>query len=1060
MYRSLVGLTLFLVLGCNCLRAQLAVSTIRGTAKDASGAAVPQTELRLVNLATNIERPPITTNQNGDFEIPDLQRGEYRLTATHPGFGPFVADHIILESSEIRRVDIVFQVGAVESTVRVEALAAVIATESSNIEGSFSNKRFEDAPFVGDGRNPQSYFTTLPLVQNYGGSIYNVQIAGLPNSQVQEGIDGVAGDGSSLQTANIHDMQEVNIITSNGSAEYARAAYINLVTKGGSNQFHGKASYWHQNSALAARNFFDAAKPKILFHTYDGEFAGRIIRNRTFFFTSYSGQRWPASTYQLLTVPTDAMRQGDFSQLLSGSKPVPIRDPLTGNPFPGNIIPNSRLNGTALKVQQNYLPAPNLGAPGALAKNFGYLFPYPTDLFRWTSLEERIDHRISAKNTIYGRWLTSTPQYVLNGNYPGLAWTRVRDSKSIIVEDTHIFTPNLLNTFRFGLYEPNTTDGGQVDGFTPLRGDKVTSDIGLQGVNAKGLSAMGAPQFNISGYSAITVNPGGPIVDRTWDYADSLTWAHGPHVIKVGGEFRPQSSFSGSVPTGTYGQFSFNGSLTGYGYADFLLGLPFSSQRVNPVINRTQVDSELGIFVQDTYKVNSRLTLDVGLRWDKFGRAHYDDGMVYNFDPSTGSVIVPQSALSSVSPLYPKNINVLTGNALQNPSWRNFVPRLGVAWRPFDSSMVIRGGYGIYNETLGRFARAQGSGPYQIAETYFNAIQNGAPLFSLPNPFPSGNVSATVASQSVSGFSPDTENGKIHEFNFTVEKQVRDVGIRLSYIGSRSRSLNYAININKPQPSLTAFSASRNPYPQFVNATFARNDGAANFNSLVLEGQRKAGQVTFNASFAFSSNYNNMGNLENPYAPLGWGRDPNTSKLRTVVSAIWTLPVGKGKGYLSHLPGIVDLAIGGWQLYWISILQTGPYFSPSFDTADPSHTNTLGGIPDRVSDGNLPSSQRSINQWFDTNAFAVPQQGRFGNSGFNILQGPGLQMHNVTLAKSFSFKERLHFTFEVAAQNLFNHANFGLPGADLSAPASYGVISSTLTSAPGRQVMLRGRIQF
>jgi hypothetical protein len=327
------------------------------------------------------------------------------------------------------------------------------------------------------------------------------------------------------------------------------------------------------------------------------------------------------------------------------------------------------------------------------------------------------------------------------------------------------------------------------------------------------------------------------------------------------------------------------------------------------------------------------------------------------------------------------------GRATQRPSLRNFAPRLGAAWRPWGNNFVIRGGYAIFNETLGPFARSQGVGPFQLSETFFNSIQSGQPLFAFPNPFPAG--SGNVPSQSVSGFDPDTRNGRIHQFNATVERQFGDIGLRLSYLGSRGRALNYNIEINKPQASLTPFSNSRRPYPQFVSGMMARNDGAFNYNAMTVEAQRKFGGLTFDTHWTWASNYNNTTNLENPYAPLFWSRDPFTFRHRVALIASWELPVGRGKRALASMPVALDQVLGGWQLYWISYMETGQYFSPSFAGADPSNTNTVGGLPDRIGNGNLPPGERTTARWFDTAAFAVPPAGRFGNSGPNVLEGRG-----------------------------------------------------------------------
>ena len=408
--------------------AQLTTSVIRGHLADPSGAAIAGAQIKLVNTQTNIERI-VSTNNDGDYEIPDLHRGAYRLSVTQAGFKVFVADNVVLESSQIRRLDAALEIGSVGTEVTVAANSAVIETDSAKIQGSFTKQRFEEAPWVGDGRNPQVIMATLPMVQMTSG-IYGIQVAGIANSQTQTAIDGVAGDGGALQTANVHIMQEVNVVIGNNSAEFSRPAEINMVTKGGTNQWHGTGAYWHQNNALAARDFFAPVKPSTLFHTWHGELSGPAIKNRLFFYTSLTGQSWPGSNFILRDVPTDAMRRGDYSALLPRT---PIKDPLTNLPFPNNVIPQSRLNPVSAKIFDKYLPAPNLGAAGQANNNYGFVFPYPTDLYYYNALEERLDYRINDNNTVYGRSILSKPLYELAGNYPGLAWTRVRDDKWLTI---------------------------------------------------------------------------------------------------------------------------------------------------------------------------------------------------------------------------------------------------------------------------------------------------------------------------------------------------------------------------------------------------------------------------------------------------------------------------------------------------------------------------------------------------------------------------------------------------------------------------------------------------
>jgi hypothetical protein len=370
---------------------------------------------------------------------------------------------------------------------------------------------------------------------------------------------------------------------------------------------------------------------------------------------------------------------------------------------------------------------------------------------------------------------------------------------------------------------------------------------------------------------------------------------------------------------------------------------------------------------------------------------------------------------------------------------------------------VVRGGYAMFTEQIGRFARGQGTGPYQLNETFFN---NTGTILPWPNPFPSG--AGAIASQSVSGYPINTENGRTHQFNATVERQFKDVGLRLTYQGMRSHGMNYNIETNKPQPSTTPFAQARRPFPQFVGGSFARNDGEQKFNAFTVQGQRKVGAVTFDVHWTLASNYWNYQNLENPYSPRFFERDPSTVRQRFVINTVFKLPFGKGQHFMSGANRVVEQIVGGWQLYWIAFMETGQFFTPTFSGADPSGTNTTSGRADRIANGNLPAGDRQLNRWFDISAFTRPQPGRFGNSGANVLEGPGLHMHNLTLGKTFPLTERLRFTFMAAAQNIANHPNFSNPASNINA-TNAGVISGTRSFAAGggaRQIMLRGRIQF
>lgn len=1047
--------------------AQTDLATLRGLVTDQTGAAVPNAKLVLLNSGTNIPRESVS-NENGDFEIPYVVQGTYVLTVSAQGFKNFVANDLLIRAREMRRIDVKLELGAVGAEVTVSGGAAVIATEGSQVSSGFSREAFVNSP-LSQSFFPQAFMTTLPNIQTQQGG-FSMRFAGQASTQVAENMDGVPSDGTVNLVQNMQDFEDLNVVTTNNTAEYSRVGQFSMASKGGTNSFHGRVYYDLNNSALRSRSFFEGRKIPYKEHRGGTNFSGPIIKNKLFFYAAYSLVRIPSSSLYLRDVPTTAMRGGDFTGQ------AVIRDPFNGRtPFPDNRIPSSRINPVSAKTQDLFIPTPNRGAAGALFQNYQFVFPWPTDLYKWDSVTDRVDWVISSKNQMFGRFINRITPYVLNGPFEQLgAWTRKRNHHSIALNDTHTFSPRLVNTFLFGWAKDYFIDGEETGGVTPQKGDAAVSAIGLQGVNRGNYSVMGFPTMTIAGITQLRQQPGGVNLDRNdFTVTDSITYSLGRHVLKAGAALRTFRDFNGGIPEGNYGTFSFDGSMTGdgsrsgVGYADFLLGVPQQSTRLDPITNRTQNAYELGLFLTDTFKVNSRLTLDLGLRWDYFRHAIYDDGLQYNWDPATGNVIVPQDAIAKISPLYPKTITITPGNVLPTPKKTNFRPRLGFAYRITDK-FVVRGGYGIYSETLGPLHRAQGTGPFQIAETYINSLSSGTPTFTFPNPYPASIATAGIPSQSVSGYPIDTNNGLIHQYNISIEREIAKFGLRGSYIGSRSRGLNYTIALNKPQPSLVPFTASRRPYPQYVGASYAYSDGASNYDSVQFEVTRRAGALFLNAHYTFGNASSNFLNLENPYKHDYWNRDAFNSRHRFVFNSTYDLPVGKGRKYMNTAPKAIEHALGGWQLGWIAYLQSGQYYTPTFSGSDPSNTNSLGGIPDRIGDGNLGTL--SPDRLFDPTAFAVPAPGRFGNSGVNILEGPGLNLHHLSLVKQFPITEKVRFVLQTMLTNVANHPIFDFPtgnSLNISVPGSVARATQLRDAGTGgremsgpRQFQFRFRVEF
>lgn len=1048
---------------------QQSLSTLRGTVKDSSGAAAAGVEITITEVATSIRVRVTRSDGQGDFEVPGLKAGAYQLRASQPGFKSFVADDIRLLSSQVRRVDVTLELGAVETQVTVSERAAAIETEQGKISAEFSGARYKDVPIPGNrfgGTAP--VLVVLPQVQGGRSGGTGITFAGQKSPQLNMGMDGVKEETLNTQTVNMEFVEEVRLVAVNNTAEFSRIGYFDTVSRRGNNQYHGEASYYQQNSALYARGFFERQKTWDLYHIFNIVGSGPIIKNKTFFYAIWNAERVPGKTFRNMTVPTEAMRRGDFSQLLTVTPQVAVRDPLNGQPFAGNIIPTARLNGVSTKVRDQFMPGPNVGDPNRLVNNFDWVHPYPSDQFRADVVTTRIDHQLRNDNSFYGRFSAYLPRYITPGNYPATATSSRRQSHSWVLVDTHIFSPTMINTFTFGGNRDGRDVGIEINGFQPPQGAKVVADLGLQGLSPKvqsfGDKGSGFPIMNITGYTTLTTGHGGRQDPWSFTFADAVTRSTNRRVLKFGGELRTFLDFNGLIPESTYGRYTFNGSLANNAYADFLLGLPFQSERLDPIVDRYRTSKELGLFVTDTFKVNSKLNLDIGIRWDYFTATTFRDGLMLNWDPGSGNIIVPQAVRDKISRNYPTNIGIVTGDVVPRPDRKNFAPRLAAAYR-FSDKTVFRGGYGIYNEFFGRFVRAEGGGPFQIGDTYFNSVTGGQALFQFPNPYPAGSVASTIPSQSANGYPSQTTNGYIQQYNATIEQQWRDIGVRLSYIGSRSSGLNYNLSLNKPQPSLIPFTAARRPYPQFVNLAFPQTDGRNKYHSFTLEGKRRTGWVTFDAVWTWAKSMSDNLNLQDPYSHVFWNREDSIPRHRVVINSLFELPVGRGKSFASNIPKAADYAIGGWKIAWIAFFQTGQFFSPSFAGSDPSRTNTVGGLPDRICNGNLPPGERRISRWFDGSCFAVPQAGRFGNSGVNILEGPGLHSHAASITKRFLLTERFSLDYMATASNVFNHPNFEFPGANISVPGQLGVITGQhgrfrAERSGARFMDMRLRLQF
>lgn len=1033
------------ILSAAIAMAQTEKSTLRGTVTDPSNLIVPGADIIVTDLATNMEARHLVSDSNGNFEVPDLKPGTYRIKVEMTGFRPYIADSVKLDAGQVRRIDIALQIGTTAETVTVEAGAAVIQTETGTISGELDSKKFLDRPLVDVYPSPLALMTTMPGIQGNG---WNLVMSGISDRNKQTwAMDGVANDTAGDQNDNPSFFEAVQVTPVNGGADSARAANFNMISKRGSNTWHAAAYYKHENAGLNAREYFSPYKTPYILHEWEAEANGPIWRDRTWFFFAWFHQAIPLGYWVNSSVPTAKMRTGDFSELLPGRV---IKDPVTGQAFQNNVIPSTRFSDVSKKVLDQYIPAPNQGAASLQTNNYGWYFPYNSDLYKGDWPYIRVDQRITDKNSLYFRWMRRHTPYIRPRNFQWATYTQARDHRQMVASDTHVFSPTLVNTFTFGHQTDFLLAGEEEKGFTPLHGDVAVKNIGLQGVNPKNYSSEGFPAMTISGLTTIDAPASGGVNDVDQDngintYVDTLTWSKGKHVLKFGGEYRQFWWLSGIINTQVYGAFTFNGSFTGNSFADFLLGIPYQSNRLDPLYNRRNHNNQWGLYVNDSFKVSQKLTIDWGLRWDYYGEARFDDGWMFNWDASTGNLIVSPEGMSHIHPLYPKTINVVSGDPVASPKLSNIRPRISAAYR-LAKDMVVRGGYGEFTETWSYNARLQGGGPFQLTETYINAITGGVPLFTFPNPFPASTAGASVPSQSVTAYPKNTDNGVIRQYNLTLERDFKGIGIRVSYIGSRGSGFNYSLNTNKPQPGTVKFTNSMRPFPQFVNTTQFRNDGLWHYDSMQLELHKRMGSFMFNSNWTWSNSLYNYFITENPYDVTSrWARDTVNRQHYWVTSLTWALPVGKGRRFMANAPGPVEQILGGWGIQAVSTFATGGYFSPSFSGSDPSNTNTSGGLPDRVANGNKDSGSRTRLQWFDPLAFTVPTNGHFGNSGANILLGNGINVTHLSVAKAFPVTERFKVTLTGAFSNLFNHPHFNNPLTNIST-ADPGKFTSTVAN--------------
>lgn len=1115
------------------LLAQVSSGKIVGAVEDTTGAVIPNSEIQIKQDSTG-EIRSTRTNSSGEFNVPFLQPGGYSLTASAGGFKSKTLSGITLQVDQTVNLRITLEIGSSSETIEVTGAAPLVDSATSSLGQVIQNRQIINLPL--NGRNPfglglLSGNTTpmfgmnsnLPFIAGGGRfSANEVTLDGVDNNTVSNA--GAIGRNGIAFVPSVDAVQEFKVKTSTFSAEFGHAAgaVVNATIKSGSNQFHGVLFEFLRNNALDANNFFTnaAGQPRAPFHQNQFGFAvgGPVWlpklyngHNRTFFFADYQGTRQNTSAGSAITdVPPAALRTGDFSSVKTA-----IYDPATrqvgptgvviADPFPNNVIPTNRLNATSTAVA-GLVPLPNFGASGALARNYFY---QPRQFSNTDQGDIRVDQVISPANNFYARFSVSANSRPAVGSFPGFiggGTSSIDNSAHGVISDIHIFSPALVNEFRFGYVRHN----GSING---------TGQDGVGFARDHNLALFPAP---VQGFPNIAFNYSGQLsgtsefsswgggdpnlnIENRFQWSDNISWTRGKHALKFGVDLR-RSRFDTVKGTPFFGQqiygaiftSSSNAPGSGLPLADFLLGYPSFIQGTPMLDWGRQRSIYFGGFFQDDWKITRNLTLNLGLRYELFTQPvdARDLGSLFNVD-------IGQYALPGKNGY---------SRALVDGDHNNFGPRAGLAWQ-VNRKLVIRGGYGLFfgerdqNQQVTQFSGNLPNVPV-VSLPAISAQQTVAPPFTINTPIkvlpadPSLN-SFTAANPFVgtirsAGFH-DSRDPMLHQFNFDIQYQLTStILFETSYSGAIGRDLS-SLFINKNQipfaQALTGANKQANrPFP-YINGTVIPTYSTAsnNYNSANFRLEKR-----YSKGLTLLVNYTVQKNLESGGAgPDAYSQNGGTSiamdtynidRERSYApidipqifsgSAAWELPFGPGKSWLRQ-GGVAGKLIGGWQVNSIVTLRGG--FPTDIRTnVLPPIFNTFN-VADRVAGQSMTLPNAGVDGFFNPSAFAVPgtvpsNTGApvqlFGNSARRVARGPGSRNADFSIFKNTTITEHTMLQFRAEFFNLTNTPTFYLPAANsptltcIGSPAAacnannpaFGKLSSG--TATGRQIQFGLKLYF
>jgi hypothetical protein len=1052
--------------------AQTGAASLTGIVTDQTGASIPGATVTATNQATNVAYTAIS-NEAGNYTITSVPVGTYIVKAELTSFKTAATKPIQAEAMQIVRLDFKLELGLVEETVEVTGESPVLQTESATVGEVISGTTLQALPLNGRNAGQLALLLAGVLTPNPGSftGARNTGGGGRPyvngnreqtNNYTIDGVDmNESIDNLVAYQPSPDALAQISVETNNYSADTGNVAgaVISNVIKSGSNLFKGNLFEFYRDSKMDANswsnNRSNAAKPERRQDIFGGTLGGPLVRSRLFFFGNYQGTRFDAPGSQTASVAPEAWRRGDLSGVTAA-----IRDPATGQPFPGNQIPEARISPIARAIlsDTSLYPLPNRApSSGLVSNNF---VGTTLQTIRAHQADVRVDWSASNNDKIFGRF--SFAEYDSRGDRRAfpllLGSSQDAPFRNLAFNWNRIFKSSLVNELLLGYNQigivnhtldwsgignANATFG--IAGGQPIAG---LSSIGWGG----GLTSVGAGASDSD------------TLDKHYQINEKLTWLKGRHSMKLGGQlihYVQRRFYAGN--NGLLGLFGYGGSFTGFPFSDFLLDQVSSKGRGSQSEAWTHLHNRAALFVQDDFKATPALTLNLGMRWAYTQPIIEKDDRQSNFDLRTGQQIFPDDSSRE-------------GRALYRAYKKGFEPRLGFAWRPYDR-WVFRGGYGItqYMEGTGANLRLPLNPPFFFESAVQYDATTGAGTLATgfaelrPLDQPSGQVRA---------WDPNLRPQFTQQWNIFAEYLLTDsMSANVGYVGHNADHLVTPVEGNQPlpgtgDPSTWAPLQTRRPLfataPLLTNISTTAARGRSDYHALQVSlRQRNVSGFEYLASYTLSqAKTNNLGYYGsggvaaegaywmNTYEPE-WNYGPAFFDARhnLVFSANYELPFGRGRTWGSDASGLVEAILGGWRLSGIFQARTGFPI-----TVVDGSARSLQGVrgnqrPNCVGDP-VPGDQ-NITRWLDINAFQRVPLGTWGNCGIGVARAPAYRNIDAVLAKQFGAGGARYFEFRAEAFNLTNTPSFGPPARDINSPNTFGTITGTVSSARTVELVLK-----